>query len=101
MVFPYLNALLNVRFIFPHINILFKGVHAIKLLLKSLLLLRSSIIDYMEREKGIFHPLSLVMILNFFIQLWSNMYYLIPSTSVFFVKVKFRYFVVMEAAEPI
>ena len=101
MILPYLNTLLNERFIFPHINILLEGIHAIELLLEGLLFIRSGVVDYLEWEKGIFHPLSLVMILNFFIQLWNNMYHLIPSSSVFFVKVKFRYFVVMEAAEPV
>ena len=67
MVLPYLNTLLNERFIFPHINILLEGIHAIKLLLEGLLFIRSGIIYYLEWEKGIFHPLTFVVILDFFI----------------------------------
>ena len=99
MVFPNYNTLLNVRTVFPNINILFECIHTVELLLKSLFLLTSAIINYLKGEIVIFHPFTHVFLFNFGIHTWSDMYWLFPFSSLLLVAIKLCYHIVMIATE--
>ena len=92
-------TVLDVRTIFPDINIFLERVLTLELLLKSFRLFVSTIIHYMKGEIIEFHPTCSEFRVDFFIHEWNNMNWLIPNSSFFQIDVKLRDFIVMIATE--
>ena len=93
-------AMLDVRTVFPYIDIFLECIFTVELLLESFFLLASSIIHYMKGEIIKLHPSCSVFLVDFLIHLWNDMNLIFPNSSFLQVNVEFRNFIVVIATKP-